>query len=82
VLGFIVGESLVIAVLGCIGLALALLAIPVLSRAVAGMLPALLISRQVIISGVIAALLVGFVSAILPGIGAMRMRVVDGLRRV
>ncbi|MGE5321685.1 MAG: ABC transporter permease [Actinomycetota bacterium] len=82
VLGFILGESLVIAVLGCIGLLLALLAIPVLARALAGMLPALLISPKVLIYGVFAALAVGFVSAILPGLGAMRMRVVDALRRV
>lgn len=82
VLGFILGESLVIAVLGCIGLVLALLAVPILSRAMAGMLPALLISPKVLIYGVFAALAVGFVSAILPGLGAMRMRVVDALRRV
>lgn len=82
VLGFILGESLVIAVFGCIGLVLALLAIPVLSRAMAGMLPTLLISSRVLIAGVIAAAAVGFASAILPGIGAMRMRVVDALRRV
>ncbi|HWG49549.1 MAG TPA: FtsX-like permease family protein [Candidatus Acidoferrales bacterium] len=82
VLGFILSESLVIAVLGCIGLVLALLAVPVLSRAMAGLLPALLISPKVLISGVAAALAVGFASAILPGLGAMRMRVVDALRRV
>ena len=82
VLGFILGESLVIALLGCIGLVLALLAVPVLSRAMTGMLPALLISPKVLIYGVFAALAVGFVSAILPGLGAMRMRVVDALRRV
>jgi putative ABC transport system permease protein len=82
VLGFIVGESLVIAILGCVGLLLAMLAIPVLSRALAGMLPSLVISPKVLISGAIAALVVGLASAILPGIGAMRMRVVNALRRV
>ncbi|HET9182215.1 MAG TPA: FtsX-like permease family protein [Candidatus Angelobacter sp.] len=82
VLGFIVGESLVIALVGCIGLGLALLAVPVLSRAMAGMLPTLLISPKVLIYGVVAALAVGVASAILPGLGAMRMRVVDALRRV
>ena len=82
VLGFIVGESMVIAILGCIGLVLAFLAIPVLSRATAGMLPTLLISPKVLIYGLFAALAVGFASAILPGLGAMRMRVVDALRRV
>src|SRR5512146_1115905 len=82
VLGFILGESLVIALLGCVGLILALLAIPVLRRAMAGMLPTLLITPKVLISCVIAALAVGIASAVLPGLGAMRMRVVDALRRV
>jgi putative ABC transport system permease protein len=82
VLGFVIGESLVIAMIGCVGLLLALLAIPVLSRAMAGMLPTLLITGKTVIYGVVAALLVGFASAILPGLGAMRMRVVDALRRV
>ena len=82
VLGFIVGESLVIALLGCIGLVLALLAIPFLSRAMAGMLPALIISPKVLVSGIVTALAVGLASAILPGLGAMRMRVVNALRRV
>jgi putative ABC transport system permease protein len=82
VLGLIVGESLVIAVIGCVGLLLAMLAVPVIARALAGMLPTLLITPKVLGSGVVAALLVGFASAILPGVGAMRMRVVDALRRV
>lgn len=82
VLGFILGESMVIAIVGCVGLLLALLVIPVLARALAGMLPTLLITPKTLVSGVVAALLVGFASAILPGIGAMRMRVVDALRRV
>jgi putative ABC transport system permease protein len=82
VLGFIVGESLVIAIVGCVGLLLALAAVPALSRLMAGMLPALLITPKVMVQGVVAALAVGLASAILPGFGAMRMRVVDALRRV
>ncbi len=82
VLAFIVAESLAIALIGCVGLLLAWLAVPVLGRAMAGMLPTLLISPKVIVSGVAAAFVVGFASAILPGVGAMRMRVVDALRRV
>ena len=82
VLGFVLGESLVVALFGCVGLLLAWMAIPILSRAMAGMLPTLLLSPQVLMSGVIAAFAVGVASAILPGIGAMRMRVVDALRRV
>jgi putative ABC transport system permease protein len=82
VLGFILGESLVISIVGCVGLVLALLAVPLLSRVMAGMLPTLLITPKTLIYGVVAALLVGFASGILPGLGAMRLRVVDALRRV
>ena len=82
ILGFILGESLVIATIGCVGLLLALVAVPALSKALAGMLPALFIPPKVLVYGVIAALAVGFASGILPAWGAMRLRVVDALRRV
>ncbi len=82
VLGFILGESVVIALGGCVGLLLALVAIPALSRAMAGLLPPLLITAKTLAYGVIAALVVGFASGILPAYGAMRMRVVNALRRV
>ena len=82
VLGFILGESMVIAVAGCIGLLLALGAIPALSRATAGLLPPLFVTAKTLIYGLIAALVVGFASGILPAYGAMRMRVVNALRRV
>jgi putative ABC transport system permease protein len=82
VLGFVLGESVAIAVLGCVGLLLALVAIPFLAQAMAGMLPTLLVTPKTLIYGVVAALIVGFASGILPAWGAMRMRVVDALRRV
>jgi len=82
VLGFILGESVVIALAGCVGLLLALVAVPALSRALAGMLPPLLITVRTMVYGVIAAVVVGFASGILPAYGAMRMRVVNALRRV
>lgn len=82
VLGFILGESMVIALAGCVGLLLALVFVPVLSRAMAGLLPPLLITVKTMAYGLIAALVVGFASGILPAYGAMRMRVVNALRRV
>ena len=82
VLGFILGESMVIALAGCVGLLLAMVAIPVLGRAMAGLLPQLLITAKTLAYGVIAALLVGFASGILPAYGAMRMSVINALRRV
>jgi putative ABC transport system permease protein len=82
VLGFILGESMVIALTGCVGLLLALVAIPALSRSMAGLLPPLLVTAKTLTYGVIAAIVVGFAGGILPAWGAMRMRVVNALRRV
>ena len=83
VLGFVLGESLVIAVVGGLfGLALALVAVPLLSRALSGIVPVLILSPTILLTGFVAALFVGFISGFLPGLGAMRMRVVTALRRV
>jgi putative ABC transport system permease protein len=83
VLFFVLAESLVIAVVGgLLGLLLAVAFVPVLANALNGMLPALILSPSLIALGLLTALIVGVVSGILPGIGAMRMRVVSALRRV
>ena len=83
VLGFVLGESLVIAVVGgLLGLALALVAVPLLSRALSGIVPVLILSPTILLTGFVAALFVGLISGFLPGLGAMQMRVVNALRRV
>jgi putative ABC transport system permease protein len=83
VLFFVLAESLTIALVGgLLGLGLAALAIPVLASALNGLLPTLILSPAILSLGLGTALLVGVVSGLLPGIGAMRMRVVDALRRV
>ena len=83
VLAFVLGESLVIAVVGgLLGLGLALVAVPLLSRALTGLVPVLFLSPTILLFGFVAALFVGFISGFLPGLGAMRMRVVNALRRV
>ncbi len=83
VLLFVLGESLVIALTGgVLGLVLAMLTVPLLARALSGMLPQLLLSPSLLLIGLCAALAVGMISGILPGISAMRMRVVHALRRV
>jgi len=83
VLGFVLGESLVIAVVGgLLGLGLALVAVPLLSRALSGIVPVLILSPTILLAGFVAALFVGLISGFLPGFGAMRMRVVNALRRV
>src|SRR5215813_4203042 len=83
VLAFVLGESLVIAVVGgLLGLGLALVAVPLLSRALTGLVPVLFLSPTILLFGFVAALFVGFISGFLPGLGAMRLRVVNALRRV
>jgi putative ABC transport system permease protein len=83
VLFFVLSEALVIALIGgLIGLGLAVLAIPVVGAALRGLLPPLLLSVGVLSMGLAFAVFVGVASGLLPGIGAMRLRVVDALRRV
>jgi putative ABC transport system permease protein len=83
VLFLVLSESLVIAFFGgVLGLLLAWAAIPGISAALAGLLPPLLLSKPMLALGLLFALFVGAASGLLPGIGAMRMRVVNALRRV
>jgi putative ABC transport system permease protein len=83
ILFFVLAESLVIALIGgVVGLGLALLAVPLLGAALNGLLPALVLSPAILSLGLLVAVLVGAISGLLPGIGAMRMRVVNALRRV
>jgi putative ABC transport system permease protein len=83
VLFFVLAESLVIALFGgLIGLGLAMLAIPVVAANLNGLLPPLLLSVASLGLGVVLAVAVGLASGLLPGISAMRMRVVEALRRV
>ena len=83
VLLLVLAEALAIALCGgLLGLALAALAVPGLSSALSGMLPNLVLSKAMIATGIVFALLVGACSGLLPGIGAMRLRVVDAFRRI
>lgn len=83
VLFLVLAESMLIAFIGgLIGLLLALGAIPFMSAKLNGFLPPLILSNTLLSLGLVFAIFVGVASAILPGIGAMRMRVVNALRRV
>jgi len=83
VLFFVLTEALAIALVGgLLGLALAILAIPALGAALNGLLPNLVLSKSMIAVGLGFALVVGAASGLLPGIGAMRLRVVDAMRRI
>ena len=83
VLFFVLAEALVIALFGgIIGLALAIFAVPIIATALNGLLPSLILSYTILALGLAFALVVGAASGLLPGIGAMRLRVTDALRRV
>jgi putative ABC transport system permease protein len=83
VLFLVLAESMAVALVGGIlGLLLAAAAIPALGVTLAGLLPQLILSKSTLILGLVFALIVGATSGLLPGIGAMRMRVVNALRRV
>ena len=83
VLFFVLAESLTIALIGgALGLLLAVLAVPGLAKALNGLLPSLILAPSILVFGLVVAILVGILSGLLPGFGAMRMRVVNALRRV
>jgi putative ABC transport system permease protein len=83
VLFFVLAESLAIALIGGLaGLLLAFLAIPVLANALNGMLPQLVLAPSMFVVGFATALAVGLASGLLPGLGAMRLQIVNALRRV
>ena len=83
VLFLVLAESLTIALCGAIlGLGMAELAMPVLSDALSGMLPNLVLSKAMLAAGLGFAMFVGACSGILPGLGAMRLRVVEAFRRI
>jgi putative ABC transport system permease protein len=83
VLFFVLAEALTIALIGgVLGLTMAFVSMPFLARALSGMLPSIVLSPPMLLSGFVAAVLVGILSGLLPGLGAMRLRVVNALRRV
>jgi putative ABC transport system permease protein len=83
VLFFVLAEAITISLFGgLLGLGLAIVAVPGLAKALNGLLPSLVLSNSTLASGLGVALLVGLISGLLPGIMAMRMRVINALRRV
>ena len=83
ILFFVLAESLVIALFGgVLGMLSAIVLIPVLGKAMSGLLPSMVLSPAMLLFGLITAVLVGLASGLLPGLNAMHMRVVTALRRV
>jgi len=83
VLFFVLAEALAIALIGGgLGMLFAVLAIPGLAKALNGLLPSIILAPSVLLFGLGVAVLTGILSGLLPGIGAMRLRIVNALRRV
>ncbi len=83
VLFFVIAESISIAIIGgMLGVFGAALVVPVMSKALSGLLPSIVLAPSMLVSGMILAVVVGLASGLLPGLGAMRLRVVNALRRV
>jgi putative ABC transport system permease protein len=83
VLIFVLAESLAIAVFGgLLGTLGALLVVPALGKALTGLLPSIVLAPSMLVFGLGLAIIVGFASGVIPGVSAMRLRVVNALRRV
>jgi putative ABC transport system permease protein len=88
ILGFIVGESILIATIGgIVGLLITLGLIngmigPFIENNMSGMFPYFSTPSSVMILALIAALIVGIVAGIVPAIRASRLKVTDALRRL
>ena len=83
VLFFVLAEAVLISVIGAlIGVGLALLLIPALGKALSGLLPSIVLAPSMLVFGFAIAVFTGLLSGLLPGIGAMQLRVVNALRRV
>ena len=79
---FVLAESLVVALIGgLLGLAAAKV-LTLLGNPIPGALQVFYLPANAVVAGVFATLAVGTISGLLPAIGALRLRVVDGLRRV
>jgi putative ABC transport system permease protein len=83
VLILVLAESMLIALVGgALGLGMAALAVPKLENVLASILPIIVVPKWAPLGGLAFALATGLASGLLPGLGAMRMRVVTALRRV
>lgn len=83
VLIFVLAEALTIALIGgVLGMLLAIAAIPSLAKALNGLLPSIVLAPSMLVFGLVVAVLTGILSGLLPGLGAMRLRIVNALRRV
>ncbi|MEM9301083.1 MAG: FtsX-like permease family protein [Pseudomonadota bacterium] len=83
ILRMVLAESLTIALLGgVIGLLLGFGFVAAVRPGVAQFLPGLAVPPNALVIGIVLAVLLGLVTGLLPGIRAMRLKVVDALARI
>ncbi|MGB9433127.1 MAG: FtsX-like permease family protein, partial [Candidatus Acidiferrum sp.] len=83
ILFFVLAEALTIALIGgVLGMLFAVLAVPALAKALNGLLPSIVLAPSMLLFGIAVAVFTGILSGLLPGLGAMRLRIVNALRRV
>jgi len=83
VLFFVLAEALTIALIGgVLGMLFAVLAVPALAKALNGLLPSIVLAPSMLLFGIAVAVFTGILSGLLPGLGAMQLRIVNALRRV
>jgi len=83
VLFFVLAEALAVALIGGgLGLGFAAVMMPFLAKALSSLLPSIVLSPSMLLFGLVVAIFTGILSGLLPGFGAMRLRVVNALRRV
>jgi putative ABC transport system permease protein len=79
----IFGESMVITIIGCLlGIVLTFPATEILSHELGTYFPVFHIGKETLLLNLIAALTIGFVSAVIPTRRAIKVRIADGLRRI
>jgi putative ABC transport system permease protein len=83
VMSLVLAESCLLTVLGgVLGLGLAFLIVPVLAKALSGLLPMFFLPTRDLLTGLGLSVVLGLVTGIFPALQAMRLRVADALRRM
>jgi putative ABC transport system permease protein len=83
VMSLVLAESCLLTILGgVLGLGLAFLIVPVLAKALAGLLPLFFLPTRDLLIGLGFSIALGLVTGIFPALQAMRLRVADALRRM
>jgi putative ABC transport system permease protein len=82
-MSLVLAESCLLTTLGgVLGLGLAYLIVPVLAKALAGLLPMFFLPTRDLLIGLGLSIALGLVTGIFPALQAMRLRVADALRRM